>query len=158
MTATSTRKSLAGTVILLLMLAASSAALGQTTAGRPFVGGTFFGEAGTLRQGWGIGGGVSAGWVISDTWGAQVEFDWPTAGTEVDTLNSPSCDPRSCLQEKRTRQEPTIAVLFGRHLPAAGRFRATVLLGPAARIDRVTTITRFGPNYFGYMTAGALEP
>jgi hypothetical protein len=88
---------------------------------------------------------VVIGWALSDPWTAQFEFELPTTGTTVTSYQIPVCNNdyyQPCsfdeLRREERRQEPTVSVLFGRHLPPLGRFRAVVLFGPGARFDRLS--------------------
>ena len=149
-------------VLLIAALCAPSLAAAQTNAARPFVGGTFFGETGFHRESWGVGGGVSAGWAMSDGWGGQVELDVPTRGTIVETYGTPCSDPTRCWsyfsRSERSTREVTLSVLFGRRLPQVGRFRATLLLGPAARIEQVKQTSEYQhPYYYGVPSSLSLQ-
>jgi hypothetical protein len=63
---------------------------------RPFAGGTLFGDSGFHRDSWGVGGGLAAGWAISDEWGGQVELELPTRGTTVETDGTVCPDSSWC--------------------------------------------------------------
>lgn len=149
-------------IFLLAAVAAPSPAAGQVDGIRPFVGGTLFAETGFHRESWGVGGGVSGGWAISDGWSGQVELEVPTRGTTVETNGTPCLSQAWCgsyySRAERSRQEVTVSVLFGRHLPPAGRFRATLLLGPAARFERVQQTLEYQvPVYNGAPANRALQ-
>ena len=139
-------------VLLIAAFCVPSAVLAQASASRPFVGGTIFGETGFHRESWGVGGGVSGGWAIAEGWRGQVELDVPTRGTTVETIGTPCPDPARCWsyysRTERSTQEVTVSVLFGRQLPKIGRFRAALLLGPAARIERVKQTLEYRPAYY----------
>jgi hypothetical protein len=151
-----------GALVLLFAITVSPSALAQINTARPFVGGTFFGDSGFHRESWSVGGGVAAGWALSDEWGAQVELELPTRGTTVETYGTPCSDPTRCWsyysRSERSTREVTVSVLFGRHLPQVGRFRATLLLGPSARIELVNqTLEYQPPYYYGVPSPGPLE-